>query len=668
MSQPKKDGFTLGIDFGTSNTVAMVREPDGTVRQLLFDGSNFLPSTVVQLPDGDFLTGTVALRQRRINEELLVDVRCPKNLIGHELVPDTDVPVTTVVAAVLRRVREEYEAIYGAPDRVIITYPTHWTNPSCNALKVAAREAGFAEVETTPESTAAAAYYAQQDASSDEYDKPLLVYDLGAGTFDVSLIRRTSQGFQQLGRDGNGELGGNRIDSEIVNYVLSDAPDKPMTDAQRHFAQRRLYEDARELKETLSSSDEGTIYNEWTNSFIAFNRDQLEDVARDIVDETISISQDVIRRSGVAPHEVDKVLLVGGATRMPLVHQRIAESLGQPVTVHGQPETVVVNGSLLGLQTHEQPEQSPPAEVGRKASRSWATPRNGFIAAVCVLLLVFALSAGNAILRDSDPYGLPEGDGETITLGIIDWPDSVAVTELWAHALRDSGYDVQVKHYSEVSHIFADLAAGSIDLFFNGWFPITHGEYLNQYRFEFSSLGTWYSEARLIVAIPASLRQINSLQDLNDHANLFDGRLVGIESDAGITQSVVDYTIPEYNLTDFELETSSTAGMLNNLERAMQEGENIAVTMWEPHYALEEHRLKVLDDPEGTLGGDESIEIVSSKEFEEDFPDLAESLSEFTMDEEPHSSLQAEIFMENHRSAPDAVHQWLEHNSFKDFF
>jgi glycine betaine/proline transport system substrate-binding protein len=261
-------------------------------------------------------------------------------------------------------------------------------------------------------------------------------------------------------------------------------------------------------------------------------------------------------------------------------------------------------------------------------------------------------------------FGLPEGEGE-IVIGFINWDEAVVATELWRQALEASGYTVTAQEFSEVGPLFEGLSSGYVDLFLDGWLPITHQTYMATYGDQLEQLGTWNENAALTVAVPAYVDEVSSLADLNASADLFGGRIVGIEASAGLTEAVQNSAIPTYGITDLTLETSSTTAMLTELDSAIAAQEPIVVTLWQPHWAYAKYDLKNLEDPEATLGEAETINILARTGFGADFADVAEALGTFAMSDEQLASLEDAVFSEAGGDVQAGVTAWLGENGFK---
>ncbi|MCC3764875.1 glycine betaine ABC transporter substrate-binding protein [Glycomyces sp. TRM65418] len=261
--------------------------------------------------------------------------------------------------------------------------------------------------------------------------------------------------------------------------------------------------------------------------------------------------------------------------------------------------------------------------------------------------------------------GLPEGSG-TIDLAVIPgWDEGVVATELWRQALTGAGYTVNVQEIAEAGVLFEALASGDIDLFLDGWLPVTHKSYMDEYGDRLEQLGAWNENAALTVAVPAYV-DVNSLTELNANADLFGGKIVGIEPSAGLTEAVQNNTIPTYGMDDLELQTSSTATMLAELDSAIAAEEPIVVTLWQPHWAYAKYDLKNLEDPEGTLGDVETLNTLAREGFSEEFGDVAAALESFKLSDEQLANLENTVFSDHEGDVQAGVSAWLEDNEFSE--
>lgn len=283
-------------------------------------------------------------------------------------------------------------------------------------------------------------------------------------------------------------------------------------------------------------------------------------------------------------------------------------------------------------------------------------------------LLVLAACAGDD--AGDDPNGADDANAEdraiTIALPPGGWPEGDAATYLWANLLESEGYDVTLESGGDMGVIYTAVAGGDYDLFFDAWLPVTHGTYLEEYGDDMESLGAWYDDARLTIAVNDDA-PITSLTELAANADAFDGRIVGIEPGAGLTRITKESVIPTYGLDALEFVESSTPAMLAELSGAVDDGRDVVVTLWRPHWAYDAFPIRDLEDPEGTLGDAENIEVVGRAGFAEDHPEMASWLAAFTLTGDQLFSLENIMFNENDGEDPEgSVEQWLEENP--DFF
>ena len=254
------------------------------------------------------------------------------------------------------------------------------------------------------------------------------------------------------------------------------------------------------------------------------------------------------------------------------------------------------------------------------------------------------------------------GDSKDVSIGVFNgWPEGEAVSILWKTILEEKGYNVKLD-YADVLPVFSALSTGDYDVTLDGWLPITHKTLMEKYGDTIGDLGAWNDEAVLTVAVNKDA-PIDSLEELAANGDMFNNRIVGIEPGAGLTEAVADRTIPTYGLDSFDFQTSSTPAMLGELKAALAAGENIAVTLWRPHWAYDAFPLKDLKDPKGTLGDQESLHTLARDGFKGDHPELAGWLSDFKMSSDLLYSL--ENVMYNKYDGTDfkpIVAKWITEN------
>jgi Ethanolamine utilization protein EutJ (predicted chaperonin) len=346
--------YRLGVDFGTSHTVAFLAWPDGQVQPLLFDGSPMLTSAVCATPDGGLLVGRDATASAPVWPELFEPA--PKRRVIERLVllGEREFAVTELIAAVLRRVEAEAAAVAGQrPSEVVCTYPASWGTARREVVVEASRLAGLGKIRLVDEPSAAAALFATR--ARVPMGACLVVYDLGAGTFDASVVRRTVSGFEVVATEGLADAGGLDIDAAIVNYLGSVCASRDPEAWERLCAPRtsadtrsrlRLWTDVRAAKEMLSRASQAYVNIPLLETDVALGRDELERLARPVLDRTVAITELLIRGAGLDPAAVG-IFLVGGGSRMPLVANVLHRATGVPPTVVEQPDLIVAQGCLL---------------------------------------------------------------------------------------------------------------------------------------------------------------------------------------------------------------------------------------------------------------------------------------------------------------------------------
>ncbi len=383
-------GARLAIDFGTFNTVALLRRAGAEPRPLLIDGSPLLPSAVFLEGPGDVLSGGDALRSARLHPERFEPNPKRRMADGLVLLGGHEVDIVDLVAAVLARVAAESRAVLGhEPDRLVVTHPEVWGTARLNRLVAATARAGLPAPRLVSEPVAAAAYFLDR---SDPVDvgRSAVVYDFGAGTFDASVVRRDPDGaLTVLASEGLPEVGGLDLDAAIVEHLgkLIAARDPAAWDRLRrpeHPGDRRarwqLWEDVRLAKETLSRRAQTFVHLPVVDDSVPVTREELDKLAEPIIARTVAVTRSAVRAAGIAADRIAGVYLVGGSSRVPLVATLLHRAFGIAPTALEQPQLVVAEGALRLLDAREvrtstgvtialpagvEPAPRPPAATGR---------------------------------------------------------------------------------------------------------------------------------------------------------------------------------------------------------------------------------------------------------------------------------------------------------------
>jgi molecular chaperone DnaK len=360
----------VGIDLGTTNSlVAYVDEKTGLPRVIPDrEGQTLLPSIVSFASEG-VLVGAAARRQlvrrpdttvysvKRLMGRGYEDVKDELCYFPFKVLPcegivkiqvrDREVTPPEVSAIVLKSLKERAEAHFGEPiEKAVITVPAYFNDSQRQATKDAGRIAGLDVVRIVNEPTAASLAYGLQKIR----EGVIAVYDLGGGTFDISILRVKDGVFEVLATNGNTHLGGDDFDREIVLWLLEDIRRKHEVYLGRDPEAMQELRLAAEAAKIRLSFDERTVL---TIPFDGFTyrreiaRGELEELIARLVDSTLRPCRMALADAGLAPTDIDEVVLVGGSTRIPLVRRRVGELFGK--TPHSQlnPDEVVALGAAV---------------------------------------------------------------------------------------------------------------------------------------------------------------------------------------------------------------------------------------------------------------------------------------------------------------------------------
>ncbi|WJK38301.1 Hsp70 family protein [Solwaraspora sp. WMMA2056] len=421
----------VGIDFGTSSTVAVLASPHREPRPLLFDGSPLLPSAVCLDPTGRVLVGRDAYHTAMSMPEAFEPY--PKQRVDDEsvLLGGTEVAVSRLYRAVLERVvaeaRHAVGQAAGGPMEVVLTCPVAWGQHR-RATLLAAAPAGARLVD---EPVAAAHHFGELAGVDITEGRTAVVYDLGAGTFDAALVRRTATGFDVVAAEGVADCGGLDIDAAIVRHLTAAVGDsdvwqrldRPATATDRR-ARRQLWENVRAGKEMLSRTVTTQIHLPLLELDVPLGRETLDELAAPVIGRTVETVGRLLRDAGVDVTDLAAILLAGGASRMPVVSTALHRAFGIVASTVDQPELAVAEGSLrvpVDRPASAVAPQPPPAQAPASAQApagqvgSPARPdrtrvrRIGLIGLATVVALgVLAVGATALSARDDNTSGTAE--------------------------------------------------------------------------------------------------------------------------------------------------------------------------------------------------------------------------------------------------------------------
>jgi molecular chaperone DnaK len=350
--------YWLGIDVGTTYTAAAIcrMEAGRSLPAVVPLGSraNAVSSVVYLGEDGQVLVGEAAERRAVTNPERVV--RGFKRRIGDDIpliIGGKPHPAPRIAAMVIRWVVDRVTEREGSrPAGIVITHPAGWGAYKIQAVADAVRAAGLPDAVFRTEPVAAATSYASQERI--ERGTTIAVYDLGGGTFDVAIVRKSgASAFSVLGHpQGIEQLGGIDFDDAVFDHVATAVPALQELDAEDPAAlaaTAALRRQCTEAKEALSADTEVTIpvLAPGVQSQVRLVRSEFEDMIRPQVAETVEALRRVARSAGLEPPDLDAVLLVGGSSRVPLVAQLVSAELGRPIAVDADPQAAIALGAAL---------------------------------------------------------------------------------------------------------------------------------------------------------------------------------------------------------------------------------------------------------------------------------------------------------------------------------
>ena len=329
-------GKIIGIDLGTTNSCVAVMEGGNAVVIPNAEGARTTPSVVGFTKNGERLVGQVAKRQAVANPERTIS--SIKRHMGSDYKVEIDGKKYTpqeISAMILQKLKADAEAYLGAPvTEAVITVPAYFTDAQRQATKDAGQIAGLTVKRIINEPTAAALSY----GIDKEDDQKVMVYDLGGGTFDVSIIEMGDGVQQVLATAGNNHLGGDDFDQRIIDWIVSEFKKTEGIDLSTDkMVMQRLKEAAEKAKIELSATTSSNInlpfitadatgpkHLDMTLTVAKFN-----ELTKDLVEATMGPVKQALSDSGLSSSELNKVLMVGGSSRIPAVQEAVRRMLGK---------------------------------------------------------------------------------------------------------------------------------------------------------------------------------------------------------------------------------------------------------------------------------------------------------------------------------------------------
>ena len=344
----------IGIDLGTTNSCVAVMEGGEPVVIANAEGARTTPSVVGFTKTGERLVGQVAKRQAITNpENTISSIKRKMGTAEKVHAGGKDYTPEEISAMILSKLKADAEAYLGEPvTEAVITVPAYFNDSQRQATKNAGTIAGLNVKRIINEPTAASLAY----GIDKEADQKIMVYDLGGGTFDVSVLEIGDGVIEVLATAGNNRLGGDDFDQRIVEYAVAEFKKSDRIDLSRDpAAMGRLKEEAEKAKKELSSA----LSAQLNLPFIAVGKDgphhldltisrpQFEMMTGDLLARTVAPVQNALRDAGISASQLGKVLLVGGSTRMPAVERQVKELLGCEPSHSLNPDECVAMGAAV---------------------------------------------------------------------------------------------------------------------------------------------------------------------------------------------------------------------------------------------------------------------------------------------------------------------------------
>ncbi len=370
-------GKTIGIDLGTTNSCMAVLEGGEPTVIENAEGARTTPSVVAFTEGGERLVGAPAKRQAVTNPENTVfsikrfmgrkeaEVKEEEKIVPFEVVsgPNGDARVKAggkeyappeISAMILQKLKADAEAYLGdSVDSAVITVPAYFNDDQRQATKDAGKVAGLDVQRIINEPTAAALAYG---LDKEETDQTILVFDLGGGTFDVSVLEIGDGVFEVKATAGDNHLGGDNFDKTVVDWLVAEFKKAEGVDlSQDKMALQRLYQEAEKAKTELSTTQETQINLPFITAVDSvpkhlnqrLTRSKLNELTADLIDRVVAPTKQAIEDSGVGKDGIKHVVLVGGMTRMPAVQEKVKELTGKDPHRGVNPDEVVAVGAAI---------------------------------------------------------------------------------------------------------------------------------------------------------------------------------------------------------------------------------------------------------------------------------------------------------------------------------
>ena len=348
-------GKIIGIDLGTTNSCVAVMEGGEAVVIPNSEGNRTTPSVVAFSKEGERLVGQIAKRQAVTNpDHTIISIKRKMGTADKVNIDGDEFSPQEISAMILQKIKTDAESYLGQKvTQAVITVPAYFNDSQRQATKDAGKIAGLEVLRIINEPTAAALAFGMDKTDKDE---KIMVFDLGGGTFDVSILDIGDGVFEVLSTNGNTKLGGDDFDERIINYLVSEFKKSDGIDLSTDkMAMQRLKEAAEKAKIELSGMQQTQINLPFITADqsgpkhmdITLTRAKFEDLIRDLVDSTRIPVENALKDAKLTADDISKVLLVGGSTRVPCVQEMVKKITGKDPDKGINPDECVAIGAAI---------------------------------------------------------------------------------------------------------------------------------------------------------------------------------------------------------------------------------------------------------------------------------------------------------------------------------
>lgn len=354
----EKQIAAVGIDLGTTFSAVAKLDDTGRPQTLInAEGDKITPSVVFFENEDHVVVGKEAVKAVATDAEMVVE--CAKRDLGlrhfHKPIAGNQFPPEALQAYVLDKIRRDSQVQIGPFQKVVITVPAYFDEVRRKATQDSGYMAGFEVMDIINEPTAAAVAFGFQEGflnpqGESPESRNILVYDLGGGTFDVTVMQIGGREFNAIATDGDVQLGGRDWDERLVDFVAEEFIRRfgidPREDPNTHG---RLWRECEDAKRTLSARLKASIGCDYKGEAVRIEvtRKQFEEMTQDLLDRTAFTTRETLRISGLKWEQIDRVLMVGGSTRMPAVFEMLRDLSGKDPDRSVSPDEAVAHGAAL---------------------------------------------------------------------------------------------------------------------------------------------------------------------------------------------------------------------------------------------------------------------------------------------------------------------------------